>query len=120
MIKLKRLPPRLAYKILITYRSYLVGSSINYVLGSSNVVPKDFDIAVDPDDYQLACRLVATANEGAWLNSFGGLKFNDRFGVYDDARPLVDIWPSTLDTYIRKNVDHKALSLNPNKLVKWL
>lgn len=118
MIKFHKALPNIARNILITYKSYLVGSAVKYMLQDDEVLPKDFDIIVDPEEYMLACRFAKDSYHV--LNNFGGLKLTDNIIGHQSSEVVyVDIWPSTLDTYIRKCVDTRVVSFNPNRLIEW-
>ncbi len=101
-----------AYNIAITYRAYLVGSAVEYMLETTNDRP-DFDLIVHPDDYMLACRMVKEKKPA--LNAFGGIKFFDKSSDID----MVDVWPGHLGEYMLKYETGKALAFNPNRVVEW-
>lgn len=87
----------------------MVGSGVDYLLESKEEQPADFDIIVEPSDFSNACSYLVGMD--VKFNTFGGLKVT--FPIE------LDIWPITLNDYVKKRVGLKALKFNPVILVTW-
>ncbi len=87
----------------------LVGSACKWLIGEKNEVPGDFDIIVEPSQFQAVCR--ALSNTAVKVNSFGGLKII--------GPPSIDVIPLTLTDFILQCDGDIAIALRPYKIVRW-
>lgn len=95
--------PDILRTILFNYESWLIGSSVSYVLNETNKRPKDFDCIIDPSQWQLACRILILHNFE--VNSFGGFKVKTEMGD-------VDFWSQSLSDFIRHSKCKQFLGFN--------
>ncbi len=96
--------------ILINSDGWLVGSAIKSLLDETPV--KDFDIIVESCNWHKT--IINIRNNPMSINTFGGLKF-----IIEDT--TIDIWPDTLDNFIKKSISLSyAYNINNQLLLKVL
>jgi hypothetical protein len=85
--------PRVVYQMCV-HGAYIVGSYARALAGTLKRTPRDFDLMVPLDKWQvIALMIPATAKP----NKFGGWRFSTD---WDKATVEVDVWPDTLDSYL--------------------
>jgi len=103
--------PKVVWNWLVTYKAWLVGSSVDWYLGGGeSELPRDFDIMIPPESFQECCRMVDTP---VTVNRFGGIKT-----TVDGIE--IDFWPMHLESFFQtsyKDRANKLLRLHPFTLV---
>lgn len=95
---------------LLTRRAFLVGSGAEWFLDQAGrEPPRDFDVLIDPHDFQDACKLLTGVD--VRINSFGG--------VTVIGPPAIDVIPMDLGEYIKRCSGNIAVSLMPFKVIRW-
>ena len=87
----------------------LVGSACKWLIGEKQEQPGDFDIIVEPSQFQAVCRPLT--NTAVRVNSFGGLKIV--------GPPSIDVIPLSLTDFILQCDGDIAIALRPYKIVRW-
>lgn len=102
--------PESVFKICYYHSGVLLGGSVDYVIGKSDEIPKDYDVVVPLDCWKDA---VVEIPKGATINSFGGFK-------YQEGDVKVDVWPDDLARAMFKYMFGlaKAYSLKQNRLLE--
>ncbi len=91
-------------------KTFLVGSACYWLLGERQDTPKDFDVIVDPQEFQSVCR--SLTNTAVAINSFGGLKIV--------GPPSIDVIPLSLADFILQCDGNIAIRLSPFKVIRWV
>lgn len=116
MIRGYRRLPDLVMGALLTSEGYLVGSAAESV-ANNKVHEGDYDIIVpDYNRYMATVKLLTGILDASYdLNSFGGMKVE--FRSFGDPI-VIDIWPDSLDTYIRVTKTSTIYDFKSNSLIQ--
>lgn len=101
--------PSFVRATLLLHRAFLVGSGAEWFLTQLAPQPRDFDVLVDPHEYQDACKMLTGIN--VRINSFGGTTVI--------GPPAIDVIPMDLGEYIKRCSGNIAVSLMPFRVVRW-
>lgn len=101
--------PSIVRITLLQYQAFLVGSACKFLLDSTQPVPKDFDLLVNPLQFQDACKLLTGLPVA--INSFGGIKCL--------GTPSIDLIPLSLADFIEQCDGRMAIKLHPFIVIEW-
>lgn len=96
--------PYLVTHLLMDHNGALVGGSVRDLI--ENGVPKDYDVIVPPSKWREVSRALLAHN--ATLNPLGGIK------VARKGKLSIDVWPTSLQDYIRNLPGAPFIMMTPN------
>lgn len=68
----QKLPPTV-FKLCTLYDAFIVGGAVPFLLGESDIMPRDIDVVISLDHWINASKLLSGLEAKA--NTFGGFKF---------------------------------------------
>jgi hypothetical protein len=101
--------PSFVRATLLLHRAFLVGSGAEWFLTQLTPQPRDFDVLVDPHEYQDACKMLTGVD--VRINSFGGTTVI--------GPPAIDVIPMDLGEYVKRCSGNIAVSLMPYRIIRW-
>lgn len=94
--------PTVVRQFLYISNGWLVGSGAPYLIGTTDDIPKDWDIIVP---FKYWNKTVFCLIENATVNSKGGVRI-----ITDEVK--LDMWPGELDWYFRQIPHFPAYAVN--------
>ncbi len=92
--------------------AFIIGGAVPYLIGETDVKPKDIDIIVHPDKFRTVMMIMASKpREDFDVNSFGGFKIKDEGFT-------LDIWPDTIERFILENIKIKVVFPKTGTVIK--
>ena len=112
MSSIYRKLPDLVSLLCQSFNGWIIGSSVDYVIGEKMLSPKDFDVVISYEEWNKASKAIPKT---AVINSCGGFKVKDK-----DIE--IDIWMDDIAMISTLNSETKAYHprtqtlLNANKI----
>lgn len=94
--------PLVVRSFCFNHEGWIVGGGANYLIGLTNKIPRDWDILIPLEHWNVACK---SFPKGSVTNSFGGVK------IVNDGIEL-DVWGDSLSNFILTNHFHPGAVVN--------